>query len=126
MFKSKIPFILYKTGKVPYKDLPKGILKLFNETIKNNPGLKIEYYDDIMCREFIKDNFDKNVLHAYDKLKPTAYKADLFRYCLLFKRGGIWSDLTDDFLIPLDESVHLLNSSHFLLDDLNLRQNLNE
>lgn len=58
-----------------------------------NPEYEITIYDDDDCRNFIKDNFDENVLKAYDSLKPTAYKADLFRYCYLYINGGIYLDI---------------------------------
>jgi mannosyltransferase OCH1-like enzyme len=33
------------------------------------------------------------VLDAYDKLLPGAFKADLWRYCVLYKTGGIYLDI---------------------------------
>ena len=66
---------------------------------------------------FIEDNFEKDVLDSFDILKPGAYKADLFRYCILYKKGGIWSDLTDDYLVPLDEIINFEEDELFLVDD---------
>jgi mannosyltransferase OCH1-like enzyme len=64
------------------------------ETLKRqNPEFTHYLYDDAMCREFIKDNFDADVLYSFDKLKPGAYKADLWRYCILYKKGGIYLDI---------------------------------
>jgi mannosyltransferase OCH1-like enzyme len=60
---------------------------------KNNPEFTHYLYDDDMCREFIKDNFDEDVLYSFDKLKPGAYKADLWRYCVLYIHGGIYLDI---------------------------------
>ena len=34
-----------------------------------------------MCRDFIQKHFNMETLWAFDKLKPGAYKADLWRYC---------------------------------------------
>ncbi len=44
-------------------------------------------------RTFIGDNFDPEVLAAYDKLKPYAYKADLARYCIVYILGGWYVDI---------------------------------
>jgi hypothetical protein len=44
-------------------------------------------------RNFIGDNFDGEVLSAYDKLKPYAYKADLARYCIVYVLGGWYIDI---------------------------------
>jgi mannosyltransferase OCH1-like enzyme len=46
-----------------------------------------------MCREFIKNNFDEDVVCAFDNLIPGAYKADLWRYCILYKKGGVYIDI---------------------------------
>jgi len=58
-----------------------------------NTEFKHFLYDDAMCREFIKNNFDENVLYTFDKLSPGAYKADLWRYCILYIHGGIYLDI---------------------------------
>ena len=44
-------------------------------------------------RNFINDNFDSEVITAYDKLKPYAYKADLARYCIVYILGGWYVDI---------------------------------
>jgi len=61
------------------------------DRIYKNHNRKI--YDNNMLIAFIKENFDKDVLLAYEKLKPLAYKADLGRYCLLYKLGGWYFDI---------------------------------
>jgi len=45
-------------------------------------------------RAFIAQHFDPEVLAAYDKLRPYAYKADLGRYCLLHQHGGWYADIS--------------------------------
>lgn len=45
-------------------------------------------------RAFIEQHFDRDVLAAYDKLRPYAYKADLGRYCLLYQDGGWYADIS--------------------------------
>jgi mannosyltransferase OCH1-like enzyme len=64
-----------------------------NSLIKDNPEFNHHLYDDDDCREFIKNNFNDDVLNAYDSLIPGAYKADLWRYCILYKKGGIYLDI---------------------------------
>jgi len=112
-----IPKILYKTGKWEEKDLPKEIQNLFNKTLEDNTEYKIEYYSDARCREFIKNNFDQDVLTAFDSLKPGAYKADLFRYCILYKKGGVYGDLLHNYLVPLSEIVDNKKDNLVLVQD---------
>ena len=45
------------------------------------------------AHRFIKNNFDKNVVNAYESLIPCAYKSDLWRYCILYIHGGIYLDI---------------------------------
>ena len=88
-----------------------------NNYIYNNPGLRVEYYSDIGSRNFIKNNYNSEVLWAYDMLIPGAYKADLFRYCILYKRGGIYSDLSQIFRVPLDNIIDFKNDHLVLVKD---------
>jgi mannosyltransferase OCH1-like enzyme len=82
---------------------------------RQHPQFIHHLFDDNDCREFIKKFFKPNVLHAYDKLIPGAYKADLFRLCILFIKGGIYMDIklacVNDFSL-----IELINDNHFVLD----------
>jgi mannosyltransferase OCH1-like enzyme len=49
-------------------------------------------YDNKECRDFIGNKFNNEILETYDKLIPNAYKADLWRYCILYYYGGIYLD----------------------------------
>ena len=120
----KIPKVMYKTGPISYDRLSPDVLKVFNDTLTNNKGLKIEYFDNEQCSKFIKENFDKTVLEAYNVLIPGAYKADLFRYCILYIRGGIYSDLTQVFRLSLDELIDFDNDEIVLVDDIQLKNQL--
>jgi mannosyltransferase OCH1-like enzyme len=75
------------------KDLPPLMKLNYEQLQKDNPEFKHHLYDDAECREFIKTNYDSDVLDAFDKLIPGAYKADLWRYCVLYKLGGVYLDI---------------------------------
>ncbi|MGH9918620.1 MAG: glycosyltransferase [Nitrososphaerales archaeon] len=45
------------------------------------------------AREFLLENFEGSVVSAFDRLKPLAYKSDLFRFCVILKLGGYYLDL---------------------------------
>ena len=51
-------------------------------------------YEQDGLRNFISSVYGGDVLWAYDRLKPYAYKADLGRYCLLHHFGGWYADLS--------------------------------
>jgi mannosyltransferase OCH1-like enzyme len=84
-----------------------------------NPRFNHYLYDDNDCREFIKNNFKPDVLNAYDSLIPGAYKADLWRYCILFINGGIYLDIKYS---PLNgfKFINLTESEHLVADINNI------
>jgi len=78
--------------------------------LDNNPEFNYYLYDDIECRQFILDNFNQDVVDAFDLLVPGAYKADLWRYCILYKKGGIYMDIK---LKPVIKLKSLLEKNNF-------------
>lgn len=46
------------------------------------------------ARDYLKNSFDRTVLFAFDKLAPYAFKADFFRYCLMYEVGGWYLDIS--------------------------------
>lgn len=86
-----IPFNVFQTWKT--KNLPPKMNDCVTKLQIQNPEFNFYLFDDEDCRAFIKENFSEDVLFSYDKLIPGAYKADLWRYCVLYKRGGIYLDI---------------------------------
>jgi mannosyltransferase OCH1-like enzyme len=56
-----------------------------------NNSISMEWFDDVDCDAFMKSQSPK-IYEAYTTLKPGAFKADLFRLCLLYERGGVYAD----------------------------------
>ena len=80
------PFLEYATG-----------------TVKNAfPDANHTIYTKETLRQFIADNYDPDVLWAYDCLKPYSYKADLGRFCLLNKLGGWYMDIAVRVVNPVE------------------------
>jgi len=67
-----------------------------------NPGWDYELFDNNECVEFIKKYFNNDTLKAFNNLIPGAFKADLFRYCYLYIKGGVYSDIDNICLVPLN------------------------
>jgi len=86
-----IPLQLYTCWHT--KNLPPLMKENFNFLVESNPKITFYLYDENECREFIKTNFEPDVLCAYDALIPCSYKSDLWRYCVLFINGGIYMDI---------------------------------
>lgn len=85
----KIPKVIHMTY-ISYEQVPQ---KVWDNLKKFAPDYKILFYSDEACKEFIKENYDKKILDIWNNLKVGAHKADLFRYCCLYKLGGVYLDI---------------------------------
>ena len=110
-YNSVIPLNIYLTWSI--KKLPPKMQENVDRMIKVNPEFNIQLFDCNERREFIKNNFSEDILTAYDTLKPGAYKADLWRLCILYINGGIYIDIKFNCInnfkfIALTEKEHLV------------------
>ena len=64
-----------------------------SKLVNSNPEFDYYLYSEDQCELFIKNNFDIDVVNAFNTLIPGAYKADLWRYCILYIKGGVYLDL---------------------------------
>ncbi len=56
-------------------------------------GWEYRFYTDDMMATFLTTHFPPEVRQAYDDLIPGAFKADLFRCCVLLIHGGLYADV---------------------------------
>ena len=99
---ARIPWVLHKTGPRPLH-CP-GMRALRRQWAQLDTPVR--YYDDDDCVAFITEHFGDRVRRAYHALLPTAYRADLFRYCVLYAHGGIYGDLSQKYNVPLRSLVN--------------------
>lgn len=107
----KIPKVLYKTGPKKTCATNKTLAHLFklNEATS---GYTTLFFDDKASRNIFEQYFAPKYLMAYDKILPSAFKADLFRLAILYLCGGVYSDLTQHFL--KDPSPYVLHNKKFV------------
>lgn len=98
-------------------NMPEAMKENVNKIIASNTNMNVQIFDKNDRREFIEKHFDPDVLDAYDRLIPGAYKADLWRYCVLYINGGIYMDIKftpeDDFNFNT-----ILDKEHFVIHPL--------
>jgi mannosyltransferase OCH1-like enzyme len=88
-----IPKNIYQTHKsINYINTKPKLVKAMKSWLKHTKEFNYVFYNNEMCDEFIKNNFDENVYKAYSMLPIAVMKADLWRYCIIYKYGGIYSD----------------------------------
>lgn len=70
-----------------------------------NPSYDFYFYDAADRTAFLRAHFEPAVLAAYEELIPKAFKADLWRYCVLLVEGGVYVDSKCEALLGLDEVI---------------------
>lgn len=92
--------------------LPEGMSKACLSWKIKNPDWQYCFFDKNDRVEFIKKHFSKDVLEAYLTLIPGAFKADLWRYCVLYIEGGVYIDADTICELPLNDWI--LGDNHFI------------
>lgn len=96
-----IPKTVYQTWKT--HRLPLVSQYALQRMKKMNPSYSFQLFDDSDVVKFIASNFDESVRVAYSRLRLGASKADLFRYCVLFIKGGVYVDIDSEIVGNLDD-----------------------
>jgi hypothetical protein len=99
-----IPKLIIKTSWQKLNKLSSQVEDVLNITLRLNPDYRVYYFDDDDCDKFMK-SYGSKEYSAYNKLVPGAFKADLFRYCILYKYGGCYSDIGHVMLKSFDSII---------------------
>lgn len=97
-----IPKIIHQTF---YRsDLPDELQKNVHRLKNLNPGWEYRFYDDNAIIDFLKTNYPPHILNHFESIDSRygAARADLFRYLLLYKCGGMYLDIKSSATKPLD------------------------
>jgi len=86
-----IPKILWQTYKT--KTLPPQAEDARSSWVCKNPEFEFQLYDDSDIENFIRNNFDPSYLEFYHQLPLGVMKADLWRYLIILKEGGYYTDI---------------------------------
>lgn len=116
-YNSIIPLHLYTCWHT--KDLQPLMRQNYEYTVESNPKITFHLYDEEECRQFIKENFDIEVVNAYDSLIPCSYKSDLWRFCILYIKGGIYMDIKYRCVNGF-KFIALTENEHFVRDRYNI------
>lgn len=95
-----IPIVLWQTYK--YKNnLSLQVVDCQKTWINQN--VPYNFLDDVDIENFIKSNFDRRTFVAFTKLPLGVMKADMWRYCVLYKKGGIYTDIDTKCIKPIQK-----------------------
>ncbi len=72
-----------------------------------NPDYEYRFYDDAAMVAFIAEHYDTRVLKAFQRINPKygAARADLFRYLVIYRCGGVYIDIKSSFERPMRETI---------------------
>lgn len=110
---STIPKNIYTTWHT--KELPPKMKECVERMKRANPEFVHHIYDEDECRQFIREQYDDKILDAFDSLVPLSYKSDLWRYCMLYKNGGIYIDIK---FYPMNQFTfsQMIDREYFIKD----------
>lgn len=99
---TEIPENLFYTWNDPsLTQCPQVLQKTIAVTAMLNPSFKVHYFSPETARSYIESKESPNVLEAYDRLIPRAFKVDFWRYVVLYHEGGVYLDAKVSALYPL-------------------------
>jgi len=108
-YQQKINTVVYQTwiSNKFNKDHFNGLLKFR----KINPELTFKLYNDKQIDNYIKNNWSKHkISEIYKLVNFGPLKTDIFRYCILYDKGGYYFDIDKMCTRPL-VSLHSKNAS---------------
>ena len=63
----------------------------------------LRFYDDDECLAYLDSHAPKRVVEKYLELEMPAHRADLFRYVVMYREGGVYLDIKTVLVRHLDE-----------------------
>jgi len=98
-----IPKWIFKTGPFKAEDLPVVMREIYLDILAKNPGYELFYFSNEDCMLSIHHHYGEEYFRLHQKLVPTAYQADFWRYLILNQYGGCYGDFSQIPLVPYDE-----------------------
>lgn len=101
--------------------IPKRIIQVWmqgplNSKIKDNimqlnPGYEYLFFSEKDCINYINKYYSEELQQLFENLSNLAHKCDLFRYCYLYKEGGIYIDADLEMKVSCDTIIDTSKSS---------------
>jgi inositol phosphorylceramide mannosyltransferase catalytic subunit len=102
-FGTTIPRIIHQT--YPHSNMSDSLRRNVDELRGNNPNWDYRFYDDTRVEKFIDEYYGSRLLYYYSRINPDygAARADLFRYLVMYRLGGVYLDVKSRFVRPIDD-----------------------
>ena len=98
----KIPNTVYQTWRTP--TLPFLHAKEVGKFRRRNPDFSFIFFSDNEMDEYMSTRFRGHpILDVFREIRVPAAKADIWRYCILYREGGVYCDIDSALSIPIRE-----------------------
>jgi len=114
----EIPKIIYLTSKT--KDIPGFVIPNWK---KIYPNYQIKLYDNNDCINFLGKEYGVEHIDIFNHIKDGPIKADFWRVCILYKYGGIYSDIDSEPLVNMEKILE--KNTTFMTSTSNTISNFN-
>jgi inositol phosphorylceramide mannosyltransferase catalytic subunit len=96
-----VPRVVYQTWSS--RLLPLGFQVIRERMRSRNPGFRFVVFDDADIDAYVSTHFHgTDAERAFRLLTVGAARADLWRYLVLFREGGVYLDLDSEIIVPIE------------------------
>lgn len=119
MINNNVPRTIYMCCK-DKNNIPNKVIENWK---KLNPEYKIFLYDDNECIDYLKNNklYGSDYAEFFEKIPYGPIKADLWRLCILYENGGVYSDIDVEPYRSIDEIID--DSEVTFCSSINMKKN---
>ena len=101
-----IPRIIFRSHEEDLADLNPKFTEIFSNVLQKNINYSMVYFSEAERIQFIKA-FYPQYLKDYSALVPGAFRSDVWRLLILYRYGGIYSDLSIQYIQKIDDIVRM-------------------
>merc|ERR1719487_1968232 len=87
------------------EEMPDGVIENIRNTQALSRGLKLRWFGDKACRQYIKDHYDDELLEMFDSQEEGMYRGDICRAAVMYNEGGFYLDVDVQMNVSLASIV---------------------
>jgi hypothetical protein len=102
---AKMPVALRPSLFVTYTSYDRVPAKVWDGLDRFANEYTLRFFDDAACEAYLGAHFHPDVLARYRRITRGAHRADLWRYCVLYREGGLYLDIKTHLLRPVSTFI---------------------
>ncbi|KAF0569364.1 hypothetical protein FQV37_2845 [Psychrobacter nivimaris] len=91
------------------RNISENLKKLSSSWVEVYPDYNYKLYNRESAIDFLTENYNREVVNAFEVLKVPAMQSDLFRIAYLLANGGMYMDISQKAHKPLNEIIFKIN-----------------